>query len=66
MQLFTQPLLMTNFGPEDATLPVVGLLYQSAFVDLDFGYGSAIGTVLLVILIALSLFNKRANDWLAR
>ena len=39
---------------------------STAFNDLEFGYGSAMGTVLLVILVGLSLANRRANEWLTR
>lgn len=63
-QLFTQPYIMTNGGPLDSTLSVVQLLYQKAFVNLEFGYGSAIGTVLLFILAAVSLGTRRVNRWI--
>ena len=66
MQLFTQSFIMTNGGPLDATLSVVQLLYRRAFVDLQFGYGSAIGTVLMIILVILSYANRRVNDWITR
>jgi multiple sugar transport system permease protein len=66
MQLFTQSFIMTDGGPLDATLSVVQLLYRRAFVDLQFGYGSAISTVLLIILAALSFANQRINTWLTR
>jgi putative chitobiose transport system permease protein len=66
MQLFTQPFIMTNGGPLDATLSVVMLLYRHAFVQLEFGYGSAIATFLLVLLVALSLINKRVHDLIVR
>jgi ABC-type sugar transport system permease subunit len=66
MQLFTQSFIMTNGGPLDATLSVVQLLYRRAFVDLQFGYGSAIGTVLMIILVILSYANRRINDWITR
>lgn len=66
MQLFTQSFIMTNGGPLDATLSVVQLLYRRAFVDLQFGYGSAIGTVLMIILVVLSYANRRVNDWVSR
>jgi len=42
------------------------LLYRKSFNDLEFGYGSAMGTVLLVILVGLSLANRKANEWLTR
>jgi ABC-type sugar transport system permease subunit len=66
MQLFTQPYVMTNGGPLNATLPLVQLLYRHAFEQLEFGYGSAIGTILLVILVVLSLANKKLSDLVAR
>jgi fructooligosaccharide transport system permease protein len=66
MQLFTQPYIMTNGGPLNATLPLVQLLYRYSFEQLQFGYGSAIGTILLVILVVLSLLNKKMSDLVAR
>jgi ABC-type sugar transport system permease subunit len=62
MQLFEQPFIMTNGGPLNATLSIVMLLYRHAFVNLEFGYGSAIATFLLVVLVVLSLVNKRLHD----
>ncbi|HEV2072968.1 MAG TPA: sugar ABC transporter permease [Thermomicrobiales bacterium] len=65
MQLFTQPFIMTNGGPLNATLSIVMLLYRKGFVELAFGYGSAIATVLLVLLILLSLLNRRLGNLIA-
>jgi len=62
MQLFEQPFIMTNGGPLNATLSIVQLLYRHAFVNLEFGYGSAIATFLLALLVILSLVNKRIHD----
>jgi ABC-type sugar transport system permease subunit len=66
MQLFTQPFIMTNGGPLNATVSIVQLLYRHAFVELEFGYGSAIATFLLVLLVALALINKRVHDLVVR
>jgi putative chitobiose transport system permease protein len=66
MQLFTQPFIMTNGGPLNATISVVQLLYRHAFVQLEFGYGSAIATFLLVLLVALAMINKRVHDLVVR
>ena len=66
MQLFTQSYVMTQGGPLNATLSIVQLLYRDAFVQLEFGYGSAIGTALLLLLIGLSLLNKKLSDWMSR
>jgi ABC-type sugar transport system permease subunit len=65
-QFFVPPFIMTNGGPLDSTLSVVQLLYRKSFNDLEFGYGSAIGTALLVILVALSVANRKASAWLTR
>lgn len=66
MQLFTQPFIMTNGGPLNATISVVQLLYRHAFVQLEFGYGSAIATFLLVLLVVLAMINKRVHDLVVR
>ena len=54
MQLFDQPWVMTKGGPGDATTTTVILIYQSAFQNLQFGYGSAISVVLFVVLMILT------------
>lgn len=62
MQLFDQVFIITNGGPLNATLSIVQLLYRHAFVNLEFGYGSAIATFLLVVLVAVALVNRRIHD----
>ena len=54
MQLFDQPYVMTKGGPGYTTTTTVLLIYQTAFQNLQFGYGSAISVVLLLVLIALT------------
>jgi ABC-type sugar transport system permease subunit len=65
LQVFDLPFILTQGGPLNATLSIVQLLYRKAFVELQFGYGSAIATVLLVLLIALSLLNRRIGNLIA-
>ncbi len=55
--LFTQPFLLTNGGPSDATLTMVMYLYFTGFRFFKLGYASAIGYSLVVIILALSLIN---------
>jgi multiple sugar transport system permease protein len=45
---------MTKGGPGYTTTTTVLLIYQTAFQNLQFGYGSAISVMLLVVLIALT------------
>jgi len=54
MQLFDQPYVMTKGGPGYTTTTTVLLIYQTAFQNLQFGYGSAISVMLLVVLIGLT------------
>jgi len=59
IQGFEIPLIMTRGGPGWATT-VPGLrLYQAAINDVALGYACAIGTVLFVIIFALTLINQR-------
>lgn len=61
MQIFTesQVLVGDTGGPGKAGLTMVLYLYQQAFTKSEFGYGSAIGWGLFVILILLSAINWR-------
>jgi lactose/L-arabinose transport system permease protein len=56
LQLFDEPYVLTNGGPNNATLTIGLYLYQNAFQYFDFGYASAIGyaLTLLVALIAVA------------
>ena len=47
--------VMTGGGPADRTQIVASYIFTTAFRRLDFGYASAIATVLLVLLMAYSL-----------
>lgn len=54
MQLFDQPYIMTQGGPGSATTTTVIIIYRTAFQNLQFGYGSAISVVLLIVLMAIT------------
>ena len=47
--------VMTNGGPADSTQIVSSYIFTQAFRRLDFGYASAIATVLLVLLLLYAL-----------
>ena len=49
LQLFTVTYLMTGGGPGYRTSTLLMLIYNSAFMNGNFGYASAIGNVLFVI-----------------
>ena len=59
--LFAQPyvLLSGGGGPNDSGLFMTVYLYLTSFQDLHFGYASAIGFAIAVIIMALSLMQLR-------
>jgi multiple sugar transport system permease protein len=61
MQVFIEPFLLTGGGPENATLSVAYLMYQYAFNFGDFGGGSALGLMLMVVLLVFSAFYLRIS-----
>jgi lactose/L-arabinose transport system permease protein len=59
LQLFDEPYVLTNGGPDNATLTVGLYLYQQGFQYIDFGYASAIGYALVLIIGVISLVQLR-------
>lgn len=58
VQVFDQIYVMTNGGPGTATLTLVQYLYSSAFKDYKMGYASAVGTIIVVLLVAIMLLDN--------
>lgn len=54
LQLFDEPYILTEGGPDNATLTPVLYLYQVGFQQLDFGYASAIAWLVVAIIGVLS------------
>jgi len=64
MQTFTQAYIMTQGGPNNASLFYVLYLYRKAFQDSDMGYASALAWVLFIIIAVLSFAVLRtSNRW---
>jgi putative chitobiose transport system permease protein len=59
VQSFTTIFVMTRGGPDNATLTLGYYIYDKAFQQFDFGYGSAMGVALFFILIGFALINNR-------
>lgn len=51
---FVQFVIMTKGGPANSTTTIVHLIYNTSFRYFHLGYGSAMGMVLLVIMLVLS------------
>ena len=64
LQLFTQANVMTNGGPNNATLTMVLYLYGKAFNQIRFGYASATAWILFAIIITFTLiFQYSSKRW---
>lgn len=58
-QMFDQPFVLTNGGPGTSTLTPALYIYQRAFNYNQFGYSSAVGVILFVIVVAVTFFNQK-------
>lgn len=54
-QVFYEPLVMTKGGPDGASVSLLLLSYQYAFNDFDAGASAAVGVILSVIIITLTV-----------
>ncbi|MPV35615.1 carbohydrate ABC transporter permease [Georgenia subflava] len=61
-QTFDTVYVMTGGGPVNASYVLVYMLYDQAFVFLDFGYAATIGIALFVIVLAISLIQRLVLD----
>jgi len=63
-QVFTQALVMTRGGPNNATLTMVLQIYRTGFENFYFGYASAQAWLLfLIVLIFVVLALRSASSW---
>lgn len=61
LQVFTEPLIMTNGGPNNATLTIFLYLYRNAFEYFRMGYASALAWVLFAYILVLTLLVVRSS-----
>jgi len=57
-QVFVYAQVMTQGGPDNATLMYVLYMYRKGFVDFQMGYASALGWVLFLIIFSITLFQN--------
>lgn len=55
LQLFDEPFILTEGGPNNATITMGQYLYNNGFRYLKFGYASAIGYVMTILIGLLSV-----------
>lgn len=61
LQVFTDAFVITNGGPNNATLFIAVYLYRHAFMYLNFGYAAALAWVLFIIVMLLTLLVFRSS-----
>ena len=61
-QVFTQAYILTNGGPNNATLTQVLYLYRKGFQDFQFGYASALAWALFVVIMVFTILVVRSSE----
>jgi multiple sugar transport system permease protein len=57
--VFIQVMLITGGGPLGTTDVLLNYMYTTAFSDFNFGYASAMSVIIGIVILTLSLFQKR-------
>jgi len=61
INLFSEPFILTKGGPSNSTISLGLYLYNQGFMNLNFGYASAISVVLLIITAIMSFIQMKAG-----
>ena len=61
MKVFEEVYIMTQGGPLNHSKTVVYYVYEKAFQDLEINYASAIGLVLFLFILILSIINHKIS-----
>ena len=60
LEMFDEPMILTQGGPGDSTLTVVMFVYQQGFQFLQLGYAAAASYALTVLIVVVSLVQRFA------
>ena len=55
LQVLQEPFVMTGGGPDNATMTLMMLVYNHAFVNAEFGKAGALGALIFLVLFVLSM-----------
>lgn len=61
LQLFDEPYILTNGGPDNATITLGQYLYINGFKFLKYGFASALGYVMVIIIGLLSVVQFKVS-----
>lgn len=63
-QIFTEPFILTDGGPEDSTVTILLLIYRYAFLNGDYGMAAALSVMLAIVLATLSaVYLRLTRKW---
>ncbi len=62
MQMFDVPYIMTKGGPGESTLTFMYYLYNTGWVEIRMGLASALGWILFIIILAITLLVLRSSQ----
>jgi multiple sugar transport system permease protein len=62
MQMFDVPFVMTKGGPGESTLTYMYYLYNTGWVEISMGMASALGWILFVIIMVITLLVLRSSQ----
>lgn len=60
-QILYEPMVMTNGGPNNASLSLMQMVYRYAFQDFDYAKASALSLMIAALLITLTLVYNKLN-----
>jgi raffinose/stachyose/melibiose transport system permease protein len=55
LRVFEMPFVMTRGGPDNATKTLALIIYNASFDLFEYGYGTAVAVVLMILTIAMSV-----------
>lgn len=67
IQVFTEPYVMTDGGPANATVTVLLMIYRYAFLFGNFGVATALSVLLAIVLVIVSaVYLRLTRSWSTR
>lgn len=67
LQVFTEPYVMTDGGPANATVTVLLMIYRYAFLFGNYGVATALSLMLALVLVVVStVYLRLTRSWSAR
>ena len=57
-----QPMIMTQGGPENATMTPIYYIYRTGFTDRQLGYASAMSVIYGIIIIIFTIIQRKITN----